>query len=94
MAAARAWWPLRGPGHRPVRVLHGGYPAWVAAGLPVEAGLERATTTNDDVWYKPYDAADEAVARRHMEEYLAWEVALLAQVDRDELVTFRTFPPA
>ncbi|MFI6263907.1 sulfurtransferase [Micromonospora sp. NPDC051006] len=34
MAAARAWWTLRWVGHRQVRLLHGGYPAWVAAGLP------------------------------------------------------------
>ncbi|MFI6132365.1 sulfurtransferase [Micromonospora sp. NPDC051141] len=36
MSAARAWWTLRWAGHRPVRVLHGGFPAWVAAGLPVD----------------------------------------------------------
>ncbi|WP_030489384.1 sulfurtransferase [Micromonospora chokoriensis] len=35
MAAARAWWTLRWAGHRSVRVLHGGYPAWVAADGPV-----------------------------------------------------------
>ncbi|MFK3980409.1 sulfurtransferase [Micromonospora sp. NPDC050397] len=35
MAAARAWWTLRWAGHGEVRVLDGGYPAWVDAGQPV-----------------------------------------------------------
>ena len=33
--ASRAWWDLRYFGHRDVRILDGGYAAWVAAGLPV-----------------------------------------------------------
>jgi thiosulfate/3-mercaptopyruvate sulfurtransferase len=33
--AARAWWTLRYFGHEQVRVLDGGFRAWVAAGLPV-----------------------------------------------------------
>lgn len=37
VAAARAWWVLRAFG-LDVRVLNGGFAAWVAAGLPVERG--------------------------------------------------------
>ncbi|WP_457207071.1 sulfurtransferase [Nocardioides sp. P5_C9_2] len=37
-AAARAWWLLRHHGHRDVRVLDGGWTAWVAAGGEVETG--------------------------------------------------------
>ncbi len=37
-AAARAWWLLRHHGHDDVRVLDGGWRAWVDAGGPVETG--------------------------------------------------------
>jgi thiosulfate/3-mercaptopyruvate sulfurtransferase len=36
LGAARLWWMLTDAGHRLVRVLDGGYAAWVAAGLPIE----------------------------------------------------------
>lgn len=35
--AARLWWMLDDLGHRSVRVLDGGFAAWVAAGLPTSA---------------------------------------------------------
>ncbi|KKJ96018.1 sulfurtransferase [Micromonospora sp. HK10] len=63
MAAARAWWTLRWAGHRPVRVLHGGFPAWVAAGRPVST--EAPAPTPGDVTVAPgalpvLDAAEAA----------------------------------
>ena len=36
--AARAWWMLRWLGHSQVRLLDGGYPAWINAGLTTESG--------------------------------------------------------
>ncbi|MET8349308.1 MULTISPECIES: sulfurtransferase [unclassified Micromonospora] len=53
LAAARAWWMLRWAGHRPVRVLHGGYPAWVAAGRPVSTA--KPTPAPGDVEVRPGD---------------------------------------
>ena len=45
--AARMWWMLRDLGHRRVRVLDGGLPAWIAAGHPTtsEPYLPPAATT-------------------------------------------------
>ncbi len=39
--AARAWWLLRYYGHRDVRLLNGGYAAWVGAGQPVTTDAPR-----------------------------------------------------
>ena len=42
LAAGRCWWLLRHHGHRDVRVLDGGWAAWVAAGGAVETGAVEA----------------------------------------------------
>jgi thiosulfate/3-mercaptopyruvate sulfurtransferase len=37
-SAPRVWWEFRAMGHEAVFVLDGGFPKWLAEGLPVEAG--------------------------------------------------------
>jgi rhodanese-related sulfurtransferase len=71
-------WP-----HANVRVLEGGNAAWPG---PWESGTERATTSRDDVWYKPYD--HQASFEQHARDYLAWEVALIEQIKRDPTIRF------
>ncbi|WP_104023870.1 sulfurtransferase [Vibrio hyugaensis] len=39
LASPRAWWMLKAMGHEKVRVLNGGLPAWIDAGLPVVDAL-------------------------------------------------------
>jgi hypothetical protein len=69
-----------------VKVLEGGNAAWPG---PTESGVERATTTRDDVWYKPYDHASDY--KKHAQDYLAWEVALVDQIKRDPTIRFRSY---
>lgn len=49
LAAGRAWWLLRYHGHLDVRLLDGGWPAWLAAGGPVETGPESTRPPGDFV---------------------------------------------
>jgi thiosulfate/3-mercaptopyruvate sulfurtransferase len=61
--AARGWWLLRWAGHERVRVLDGGYAAWLDAGLPVVAGPPAAVLPGDVVvrpGRMPVASADDA----------------------------------
>ena len=83
---AAALWP-----EAQVKVLEGGNAAWLGAGLPAETGLAKATTSLDDVWYKPYDHEHEKDYAKHAKAYLDWEVALVDQIKRDPAIRFRAY---
>lgn len=68
-------------GEREVWVLEGGNQAWVAAGLPTEAGEERLASPRIDRYRRPYEGTDNA--REAMQAYLDWEFGLIAQLGRD-----------
>lgn len=43
MGPARVWWMFRVFGHQNVKVLNGGLPAWIKAGLKTESGPQKPT---------------------------------------------------
>jgi rhodanese-related sulfurtransferase len=81
---AAALWP-----QAEVSVLEGGNAQWFAEQLPAETGIEAATTSLDDVWYKPYDQTQDY--EKHARAYLDWEVALVEQIKRDPAIRFRAY---
>jgi len=64
LSAARAWWLLRYFGHDDVRVLDGGYPAWLAAGGKSETEIQapRAGAFCAEPGGMPVLSADDAAA--------------------------------
>jgi len=62
-------------------VLDGGTEAWVAAGLPLETGLQRPASAADDVYRRPYEGTDNP--KEVMQAYLDWEFGLVEQLRRD-----------
>jgi len=65
MAAARFWWLLRLAGHVRVAVLDGGFAAWTAKGLPVDANLPTPAPGRYSAGFDPSQVAttDEVLGR-------------------------------
>lgn len=80
--------------HRDVRAIAGGTGAWVAAGLPTASGAEGVLTGDDDHWYSPYAHADPGARDAGFRAYLAWELGLVAQLEREGEVGIRLIPAA
>ena len=83
---------LRALGYRDIRRLQGGFKAWRDAGHAVASGSDTLPDARCiDFLFFVHDRHDgnKAAAR----QYLAWETGLIAQLDAQELATFR-FPPA
>lgn len=67
-SAPRVWWTFRTFGAQDVAILEGGFPAWKAAGLPVEDGPEPSRTPRHFTARLDHTAvADLAMVRRSLE---------------------------
>jgi len=77
---------------RKVLVLSGGTRAWQDAGRELEFGFAHMADEPIDLWYKPYEFDDDDKnIEQAMEQYLTWEVDLVAQIERDGTTDFRHF---
>ncbi|MGF6441214.1 rhodanese-like domain-containing protein [Paraburkholderia youngii] len=72
--------------HANVAALLGGTARWLALGLPQAAGDDGNLTGDDDAWYSPYQYPPGQAAQQ-MESYLAWELQLVAQLERDGIAS-------
>jgi rhodanese-related sulfurtransferase len=70
--------------------LDGGTAAWSASGRALADGEENMADKADDMWLRPYDRA--GGVEEAMNEYLAWEINLVDQIERDGTAHFRAFP--
>ena len=77
-------------GYANTTVLNGGRAAWRAAALPTDTCQgdddPKLLTTTDDMWYPPY--ARSSKVEEAMQQYLTWEVNLLAQLEREPYLRF------
>ncbi|MDB5805278.1 MAG: thiosulfate sulfurtransferase [Betaproteobacteria bacterium] len=74
--------------------LKDGTAAWKHAGYRMEAASgdddPKFLSATEDVWYRPYER--NGGVEQAMQQYLTWEVNLLAQLEREPYVSFTTTP--
>jgi rhodanese-related sulfurtransferase len=77
-------------GYARTSVLNGGRAAWRAANLATDTchgdDDPKLLTATDDMWYPPY--ARSSKVEEAMQQYLTWEVNLLAQLEREPYLRF------
>ena len=79
---------LAGLTSRPVAALEGGTDAWIAAGHPVETGLDQPAVVPSDV-LEGRPSLD--AHKRQFADYVRWGDEIAAVLERDGLVRFRAF---
>jgi len=81
-------------GYANAAFLQGGTAAWHHDGFKTEPAQgdsdPRFLTATEDVWYRPYDR--NVGVEDAMQQYLTWEVNLLAQLEKESYLKFRTAP--
>ena len=75
---------------RPVHALSGGTRTWRSDGFDIETGAGRRIHPFKDVADSPYQTDGDRFQAFH--DYLAWEIGLVAQLERDRTTDFRLFP--
>jgi rhodanese-related sulfurtransferase len=90
LAGLAAAGEAQAPTDRPVRYLEGGNAAWAAAGHPLIAADPRMADEALDAWLKPYERTGDTA--KAMNDYLSWEVDLLARIARDGTAKFAPPP--
>ncbi len=81
-------------GYANAAYLEGGTAAWNHEGFATEPAQgdsdPKFLTATEDVWYRPYDR--NVGVEDAMQQYLTWEVNLLAQIEKEPYLRFRTSP--
>ena len=75
-----------------VSVVAGGTAAWEAAGLAMQGGMTDLLSPGDDAYLRAYDRTDPVEIEKAMNDYLTWEIALVAQIARPGGIEFKVFP--